>query len=107
MDTQSLRVIIQDVIQDYARLQPSHGEIRLDAVFDVKRDRYALMQTGWSQGKRVRGNLIYVTIESNQIQIEYDGMENGITEDLIDRGVPSHQITHTSIAESRVSLAAC
>ena len=107
MDTQSLRVIIQDVIQNYARLQPSHGKIRLDAVFDVERDRYALMQTGWSQGKRVRGNLIYVTIESNQIQIEYDGMENGITEDLIERGVPTHQIIHTSLAEAKVAFAAC
>jgi hypothetical protein len=47
MDTESLRLVIQDVIQDYARLQPSHGEIRLDAVFDKEHDRYALMQTGW------------------------------------------------------------
>ncbi len=107
MDTQSLRVIIQDVIQDYARLQPSHGEIRLDAVFDVERDRYALMQTGWSQGKRVRGNLIYVTIEANKILIEYDGMENGITEDLMSRGVPSHQIIHTFLAESKELLMTC
>jgi XisI protein len=105
MDTQSLRVVIQDVIHSYARLRPSHGEIRLDAIFDEERDRYALMQTGWSQGKRVRGNLIYVTIESNKLVIEYDGMEHGITEDLIDRGVPSHQIVHAFLPEKQVAIA--
>jgi XisI protein len=104
MDTQSLRFVIKEVLSDYARLCPSHGEIRLDVVFDEEHDRYALMQTGWSGGRRVRGNLIYTTIESNQIQIEYDGMEKGITDDLIDRGVPSNQIIHAFLAEPKEVL---
>jgi phage-related minor tail protein len=95
MDTQSLRTVIKEVINDYTRLTPSHGEIRIDPVFDEQHDRYAIMQTGWSQGKRIRGNLLYITIESNQINIEYDGIEQGITDDLIDRGIPSTQIVHT------------
>ena len=99
MDTQSLRTVIKEVFSDYTRLIPSHGEIRIDPVVDEQHDRYALMQTGWSQGKRVRGNLLYLTIESNQIHIEYDGMEQGITDALIDRGIPSTQIVHSFLKD--------
>ena len=106
MDTQSLREIVKQVIRNYARLTPSHGSIRLDTVFDEASDRYALMQTGWNQGQRVRGNLIYVTLQSNQIQIEYDGIEHGITQDLIDQGIPSSQIAHTFLSEPQVALPA-
>ncbi|NET15013.1 MAG: XisI protein, partial [Okeania sp. SIO1H6] len=38
----------------------SHGNIRLDTVFDEQSDRYALMQVGWNRGKRVRENIIYI-----------------------------------------------
>lgn len=76
--------IVKQVISDYAKLRPSHGNIRLDAVFDHNHGHYALMQVGWDRGQRVRGNLIYVVIENGKIMIEYDGMENGILQDLID-----------------------
>jgi hypothetical protein len=96
MDTNTLRAAVKQVISHYAQFTPSHGAIRLDPVFDETNDRYALMQTGWQKNQRVRGNLIYIVIQANQIQIEYDGIEQGITQDLMDQGVPSHQIIHTS-----------
>ena len=47
MDTQTTyREIVKSVIGKYARLRPSHGDIRLDTVFDEQQDRYALMQSG-------------------------------------------------------------
>lgn len=106
MDTHALRETVKQVINDYAQLTPSHGAIRLDPVFDEISDRYALMQTGWSQGQRVRGNLIYITIQANQIHIEYDGIEHGITQDLIDKGVPCLQIIHTFLSEPQAALSA-
>ena len=106
MDTQSLRVAVKQVISRYARFTPSHGAIRLDPIFDETTDRYALMQTGWSQNQRIRGNLIYITIQANQIQIAYDGIEQGLTQDLLDQGVPSHQIVHAFLAEPQVAISA-
>lgn len=59
MDTTPIeRDIVKQVIQRYAKLRPSHGDIRLDTVFDETQDRYALMQIGWERGRRVRGNLM-------------------------------------------------
>lgn len=93
MDTQAnIREIIKKIILKYAAFPPSHGNIRLDPVFDDTRDHYALMQVGWDQGKRVRGNLIYITLHNDKVYLEYDGLEQGITQDLITQGIPQDKI---------------
>jgi XisI protein len=86
------RQIVKQVVTYYSRLKPSHGNIRLDSVFDEAQDRYGLMQVGWDRGKRVKGNLIYVTLSGEKVIVEYDGMESGITQDLIDKGIPEEDI---------------
>jgi len=50
------------------------------------------MQVGWDRQRRVRGNLIYITLQDDRVFIEYDGMECGIVKDLIALGVASDQI---------------
>ena len=47
MDTSATyREIVKQVILQYAKLRPSHGEIRLDPVFDEIGDRYASHASG-------------------------------------------------------------
>jgi len=93
MDTNTTyREIVKQVILQYAKLRPSHGEIKLDPVFDEIRDRYALMQVGWDRERRVRGNLIYITLQDGKVYIEYDGMEQGIAHDLVEQGIPQNDI---------------
>lgn len=94
------RKIVKQVIETYAQLRPSHGDIRLDVLFDEERDRYALMQVGWDQGRRIRGNLIYITLDSDRVYIEYDGLEHGIIEDLIARGIAKERIVLTYLPKN-------
>jgi hypothetical protein len=104
MDTTSTyRNIIKHIILRYARLRPSHGDIRLDEVFDETHDRYALMQVGWDRGRRVRGNLIYITLHNGKIYVEYDGMEHGIKSDLIAQGVSEEDIIFASLPEMQAA----
>ncbi len=102
--TATYRNIIKQILLKYAQLRPSHGEIRLDVVFDETRDRYALMQVGWDQGRRIRGNLIYITMQNEKIYIEYDGIEQGITQELIDAGIPEQQIILAFLSEPLPAL---
>ncbi len=92
MDTQDYRTAVKRVIETYAKFRPSHGNIRLDVLFDDTHERYALMQAGWDRGRRVRGNLIYVTLQNGKVVVEYDGIERGITDDLINEGVAEQDI---------------
>lgn len=93
MDTNtSYEQIVKDVISQYAQLTPSHGSIRLDTVFDEEQGHYALMQSGWDRGIRVRGNLLYVISRDGKVQIEYDGIGHGIMDTLIKQGIPQKDI---------------
>ncbi|MFN5863091.1 MAG: XisI protein [Pseudanabaena sp.] len=93
MDTiKSYQAVIKQVISEYAKLRPSHGNIHLEPIFDDVNSRYALMQFGWDRERRVRGNLIYVSIKDGKVLIEYDGIVGGITQDLIQRGIPEQDI---------------
>ncbi|NES86322.1 MAG: XisI protein [Moorea sp. SIO2B7] len=94
--------IVKQVIKRYAQLRPSHGNIRLDTVFDDSQGRYALMQVGWDRGRRVRGNLIYVTVGEEKVWIEYDGMESVIVEDLIGGGITEDRIVLAYFSEEQV-----
>lgn len=100
------RELVKQVIQRYARFKPSHGDIRLDTVFDDAQGHYALMQVGWNRGRRVRGNLIYITLQDNKVRLEYDGMEQGIRDDLIAAGIPSERIVLTFLPNSQTALTA-
>jgi XisI protein len=103
--------IVKQVIWQYAQFKPSHGDIRLDTVFDDDQGHYALMQVGWdgankhSRGRRVRGNLIYITLRDHKIWIEYDGMEQGITDDLIAAGIQQERIVLAFLPDMQNALA--
>ena len=94
------REVVKQVLLHYAQLRPSHGQIRLDVVFDETHDHYALMQVGWQRGRRVRGNVVYVTLQKDKIYIEYDGIEQGIFHDLIAQGIPPEQIVLAFLPEA-------
>jgi hypothetical protein len=106
MDTENHRIAVKHVIETYARFRPSHGNIRLDTLFDEIQDRYALMQAGWDRGRRVRGNLIYITLQDGKVVVEYDGIEQGITDDLISQGVEEKDIVLAFLEEPDVAATA-
>lgn len=96
--------IVKEVITYYSKLRPSHGDIRLDTVFDDNQGHYALMQVGWDRGRRIRGNLIYITVKNGKVFIEYDGMESGIVEDLVKRGITKDRIVLAYLPEEKLMV---
>lgn len=106
MDQKNYSQAIKAVIARYAKFRPSHGSIRLDTVFDDEQGHYALMQAGWDRGRRVRGNLIYIVLEDNKVVVEYDGIEHGISDDLLEQGVSEADIVLAFIQDPNVAAAA-
>jgi hypothetical protein len=106
MDQKNYAQAIKAVISRYAKFRPSHGNIRLDTVLDDTQGHYALMQVGWDRGRRVRGNLIYIVLENNQVVIEYDGIEQGISDDLVAAGVAESDIILAFLHAPEVAAAA-
>lgn len=106
MDKKDYAQAIKNVISLYAKFRPSHGNIRLQTVFDDTQGHYALMQVGWDRGRRVRGNLIYIVLQAGKVLIEYDGIEHGISADLVAQGVDEQDIVLAFLDDSEVANAA-
>lgn len=61
------------------------------------------MQTGWDQGHRVRGNLIFISLQDEEVHIEYDGIEQSIADDLIRSGIPEDRIVLSYMPELKAA----
>ncbi|MGB3535885.1 MAG: XisI protein [Microcoleaceae cyanobacterium] len=84
------QAIAQDLINDYARYQPSLGEIELQAI--ANNNHYLLMSFGWNGDRRVHSTILHLRIVEGKFWIERDETEEGITQDLLNRGIPKHDI---------------
>ena len=86
------RQIVQEILNEHGKVQPVYGEISMKLLFDVERDRYQLLRTGWQGDRRVFGALIHIDLEDGKIWIQYDGTEIGVANELTEKGVPKTDI---------------
>lgn len=83
---------IKQLLLQYAERAPSEGNIETRPVFDEERDTYILLGVGWDLTGRVYSVLLDLTIKNDKIWVEVDGTEEGITQDLLDAGIPKDNI---------------
>ncbi|MCM0589381.1 MAG: XisI protein [Gloeotrichia echinulata DVL01] len=86
------RQIVTKVVEKHAKYKPSHGQIETLSICDRESDNYLLMDTGWDKTGRVHAVVFHVRIDEGKVQIEWDGTERGITEELLDLGVAQEDI---------------
>ena len=86
------REIIRELIQTYAQYQPSRGEVQIEVIFDETNDHYELMYAGWNGPYRIHGSVLHIDIRDGKIWIQHDGIEEGIAEELVKKGIPRDQI---------------
>lgn len=66
--------------------------IKAETIFDPERDHYQLIYVGWIDSKRVYGPVLHLDIIDGKIWIQQDGTEVGIANELVELGVPKHDI---------------
>jgi XisI protein len=86
------RQIVQEILIAHSQIKPAYGEIEMEVLFDIERDRYQVLRAGWLQKKRVYGVLIHVDIRGEKLWIQYDGTEVGVANELIESGIPKTNI---------------
>ena len=86
------RQVIQTVIKRHAEYTPSHGEIKTLPLCDTINDNYLLMDLGWDRTGRVHAVVFHLRICNSKIWVEWDGTEEGVTQELLDLGVPKEDI---------------
>src|SRR4051812_1360089 len=93
MDTaESDRQLIERILVEYAKVPYSHGDFRLQTVFDRDQNHYLLMLVGWEGVRRVHGCLVHVDLIDGKFWIQRDGTEYGIAQELLAAGVAREHI---------------
>jgi hypothetical protein len=86
------RQIIRDIIQEYAKYNPSRGDVQREVIFDESNDHYELIYAGWNGPYRIHGCILHIDIRNEKVWIQYDGTEEGIAEELVTSGIPRDHI---------------
>jgi hypothetical protein len=93
MDTlNAFREAVRDVLSRYLDIRYAFGEIRNEAVFDEKNDRYLVVSVGWDPPRRVHSCLLHVDIQGDKVWIQEDNTEDGIARELEEAGIPKKNI---------------
>lgn len=91
-DVNCYRQLVHELLQEYSNIVANHETVEAEAIFDLQRDRYQVVHVGWSNKRRVYGCVLHLDIKDGKIWIQHDGTEGGIANDLVDHGVPKHDI---------------
>lgn len=83
---------VEKILKDYAAIPYSYGEIQQYVIIDRDRTHFLLFNEGWNGKKRVHGVVTHVEIRDSKIWIHFDGIEEGITDELVSAGIPKDKI---------------
>lgn len=83
---------VEKILKDYAAIPYSYGNIKQYVIVDRDRTHFLLFSEGWNGKRRVHGAVCHVEIRDRKIWIHYDGIEDGITDELVAAGVPKDRI---------------
>jgi XisI protein len=86
------RETLEKILQDYADIPYRYGDVSTYVVVSRDRNHFLLMHEGWENDHRVHGCLVHAEIRNDKIWIHYDGIEDGITGEMVALGVPKDHI---------------
>ena len=91
-DLDFYRQILKKVMKKYADIPCSDGNIQQHLIVDQGQNHFMLFDVGWQQKKRVHGCVTHAEIIGDKIWIQRDGIEDGITDELVEAGIPKNRI---------------
>ena len=96
------RELLQKVIERHAALKPSNRKLDSLAIADTKTDNYLMMDIGNDELGRVDDVIIHLRLrDDGKVLIEYDGIEYGVAQDLLEAGIASEDILFNMYATPR------
>ena len=86
------RAIVKQILTEYSKRKPSHGEVEAYTSFDEKGEHYQVIRAGWHNQRRIYGCSIHIDLKGDQIWIQYDGTEIGIANKLLEHNISKQDI---------------
>lgn len=87
------RQLIQQSLEQRAKLRSKNDPVESQTIFDPQSDRYLLINVGWKNSNtRIYGCVLHVDIRDGKIWVQHDGTEDAIADQLVTLGVPKQDI---------------
>jgi hypothetical protein len=86
------RQIIRNILKPYTEITYANVEVRNRAAFDSENDQYLIISEGWNGLQHLHSVLIHIEIINAKIWVQYDGTEDGVTEELLAAGLSKQDI---------------
>jgi hypothetical protein len=84
--------LLGKILLEYVAILKPYGDVKTYLIVSQDRNQFFLMHEGWNKQRRVHGIIVHAEIRDGKIWIHYDGLEDGITEELVAAGVPKDHI---------------
>ncbi|MBD2580274.1 XisI protein [Oscillatoria sp. FACHB-1406] len=84
--------IVQQLLRNYAEVKPAYGEFEVETIFDTERNHYQVVHLGWQNKRWVHHCPMHLDIRNEKIWIFYNSTEHDLAADLVELGVPKHDI---------------
>ncbi|MGF1522288.1 MAG: XisI protein [Leptolyngbyaceae cyanobacterium] len=84
--------ILEKILREHAEIPYRYGDVKTSLIVSEDRTQFLLIDEGWERGQRVHGCLVHAQIKTGKIWIHYDGIEDSITVELVEAGIPKDQI---------------
>jgi XisI protein len=94
--------IIENTLKEATKDQPRLQAIRLYPVCDRNSGNFLIIATGWDKKDWINTILFHAYLVDENITIEEDNFEEGLTSLLIEAGIDAKNI-HTSIAQLSIA----
>ncbi len=92
MDTQHYRQLVQTLLTQHAQTKPAYGDIEVELIFDIERDRYQIVHMGWHHQRRIHHCVMHIDIRDGKIWIFHNTTEHDLAAELLTMGVPREDI---------------
>ena len=92
MDRMNLERIVEEVINQWFDFSNRNDNIRVEKIIDRHANRFLLMQDGWFGWRRIYGTTFDIELRGDKIWILEDNTEEGVVNDLLEKGVSHEQI---------------
>lgn len=85
--------VLEKVLQDYCEILNRQRETVTSKII-VSEDgiRYLVITEGWNNNQRIHSLTFDAEIRDNKIWLHHDGLDHGITDDLLEGGITKDQI---------------
>ena len=84
--------ILKKTLQEATRAQPRLQAIQLYPVCDVDSGHFLILATGWDKQRWIDTILFHARLVDNQVVIEEDNFEEGLSQALIAAGIKAEDI---------------